>query len=299
MKNDKWWCGLALVIGAAAIAFWWRETRARGAAELEHAQLQRELAEARVALRSLAERDRAGAPPPRTNGAPSTVEATPAAAPPASSLPQARDNTASDKARKAAIAEALLRQRVRRLMSLEMNVRPKFHSLGLSDEQWNRYQILSLEKADREEEAKRARKTGQTAEELEAAIRAAGGEISTAIRTLVGGAAYDELAQFQSERSDPNRKTVEALNDRLMFSNAPLEGWQIEKLRAVLRLHSSAPSSNGGTDGIADDLSAGIRSVLTPPQLEYWRRLQIEQARLTDAAAISKRFESAKNTPTR
>jgi hypothetical protein len=299
MTNNKWFFGFALVIAFVAITFWWRETHARRVAELEHGRIQHALADARIELQTVANLNPAGSLQSKTNQASTTVVPTPASTSAAPSHSEERANVATETARKVAIAESLLRQRVRRLMNLEMNVRPKFQALGLSDEKWNRYQILSLEKIDLEEEAKRTRKAGQTPEEVEAAIRAAGGEILAEIKALVGDDAYDELARFQSERSDPARKTVESLARRLMFSNAPLESWQTEKLTQILRTQSSTLSPKGQSNGISNDISIGMRSVLTPPQLEYWRRLQIEQARMTDAAAISKRFESAKNASTR
>ena len=297
MTNNKWLSGFALVLACTAIIFWWRETRAGRRAALGHERAQRELTEARAAAPTGAKLNPAARLAPKVNGASTTAGPAPAST--AATSAHADERAAVEKTRAAAIAEALLRQRVRRLMTLEMNVRPKFQALGFSDEQWNRYQILTLEKIDREEEAKRAGKAGQTPEQIAAAVQAAGDEILAEIKALIGSDAYDELTRFQSERSDPVRKTVESFAKQLMFGNSPLESWQAEKLTQILRTRSSVSSPDGAASGNSNDISHELQSVLTPAQLPYWRRLQNEQARVTDAAAIAKRFESAKHPPTR
>lgn len=296
MQNKKWSPAFVVVLALAAAGMCYWQMQRWNTAKTERDAAERAKTEAMSELRALERRNAASKvqAPKRDEGS-----APPAAANIENAKGDADAKAALEIKRKAAIAEALLVQRVRRLMTLETNIRPKFHALGLSDEQWERYEILSLEKIYREDEMRRAGRAGRTKEEFEAALRAAGSETIDEIKALIGVSAYDELKRFQAERSDLVRQSVNALSNRLLFSNAPLETWQVEKLTQILRSQSPATAPNHEAKGTPKDQTAEVQSVLSPAQLWAWRQLQSENQLVTDAGVIAKRFEAAKNAPPR
>lgn len=296
MTTNKWASGVAVLVALIAIIFWWREKQECEVAKSKLDRFQREMTEGQVMLGSGESPDASNLKPKATGG---PTNAKPTIANAASTDSEERAKAAIHTARKTAIAEALLMQRVRRLMNLEVNVRPKFQALGLSDEQWHRFQILSLEKIDREEEARRAGKAGKTPDEIGAAVRAAGAEVVAEMTALIGVGAYDELQRFQSQRSDPARKTVESLSSRLMFSDHPLETWQTEKLTRILRLRPSATVPGEAVSGIDNGVLNELQSVLTPPQQQAWQRMRSEDLRASEAVALAKQLELLKNPRTR
>lgn len=297
MTNHKGVSCFAVAAAFAAIGLWWGATSDRREAERERDRIRHDLVAGRASLRKRESRDVVPSLKSATDRQATTTALT--VADPNSARSGAEAKAAVRTAREAAIAEALLTQRVRRLMNLEINLRPKFEALGLSNEQWNRYQILSLEKIDREDEAKRTGKQGWTPGIIEAAVRDAGAESVAALQALVGPEAYGELQRFQSERSDAIRQTVESLSSRLMFSSAPLESWQREKLAQVFRARwtvlSAGEEMREGNVGLWNEL----QGVLTPPQMRAWERLQHERRLMNDANVIAKRLEVPKSAPAR
>lgn len=200
-------------------------------------------------------------------------------------------------ARQKAIAEAQLRQRVRRVMTLEMTLRPKFEALGLSAEQWHRYQMLSLELMDREAELRRAAKRGMTDEELDAFVRAGTKETLGEMRSLVGDAAYEELQQFQAERSHPVRQIVQALAQELMFSSAPLEPAQRQKLVDLLNSPDTVLALKDARGVLPRESLIAAEKLLTLAQAQALRRLQTHARVTNDASVIARQFEAAKTPP--
>jgi hypothetical protein len=214
--------------------------------------------------------------------------------------PAAPDTTAKaaiNTARQTAIAEARRRQRVRGLMNLEMTLRPKFEALGLSGEQWHRYQTFSLELGDREAELRRAGKRGMTDEEFEAFVRTSTTDVVGQMRSLIGDAAYEELQQFQVERAHPVRKTVQALAQQLMFSSAPLETLQKQQLTQLLNARGTGAALKEKGGVLPSDVLIEVEKLLTPLQVQALRRLQSQYQLFNDTGAIARQLEAARIPP--
>jgi hypothetical protein len=211
--------------------------------------------------------------------------------------PNDRTHDAVNTTRRAAIAEANRRQRVRGLMNLEMTLRPKFEAFGFSGEQWHRYQTLSLELHDREAELRRAGKREMTDKEFEVFVRTATNDTVEQMRSLIGDAAYEELQQFQAERSHPVRRMVQALAYQLVFSSAPLESSQRQQLTQLLNARgtSTVLKERGGV--LPPDIRIEVEKLLTPLQVQALRRLQSWNQLANDTGAIARQFDAAKTAP--
>ena len=296
MENNKWVSPLIVLTALTAVGMCYWQMQRRVGVKRERDAAEWATTEGMAHWRDLERRHSA----PKVEG-PERIEGStsPVATIGEDAKAEADAKAALQLKRKAAIAEALRTQRVRRLMSLEAKIRPKFHALGLSDGQWERYETLSLEKIYREDDMRRMGRGGRTQEEFEAALRAAGAETIDEIKALIGVTAYEELQRFQTGRSDPIRLVVNSLSDRLLFSNAPLETWQAEKLTQALRFQASTMASNDEAKPPPDDKTLEVQRVLKPAQWWAWRQLQVENQLLTDAGAIAQRFDAAKNAPTR
>lgn len=274
MTNNRWIAACLSVLALAAVGTCLWQIRQRNAAKQARDEAERLTADAIAQLRGITQRSEAQKAASRNT----TAEPAPKTA---TSGSDDSVKIALQAKRQAAAGEALLHQRVRRLMSLEMKLRPKFHALGLSDAQWEHYEVLSLEKISLEDEMRREGRAGKSREDFEAAVRDAGAETVDKIKALIGAPAYEELLRFQAERSDPVRLTINGLSARLLFSDTPLEAWQAEKLAQLLRF----PSPN---------ISAG--SVLTKEQLWALKQIQTENQ---SNAATTPRVQSPDSPPPR
>jgi hypothetical protein len=219
---------------------------------------------------------------------------TPGAAPAAANDP---DKAAVNTARQTAIAAARIRQRVRSLMNLEMTLRPKFEALGLTGDQWHRYQTLSLELVDHEAELRRAGKRGMTDEEFEAFVRTATSDTVGQMRSLIGDATYEELQQFQAERSHLMRKMVQALAQQLMYSSTPLETVQRQQLIQLFNSRASGAPVKENAAVLQPDILSEAEKLLTPLQVQALRRVQNQYQLANDGAAISRQLEAARTPP--
>jgi hypothetical protein len=283
MSSSKLFAGFAFAVSLLAIVALFWQSRLRRLAETERTATEQRVREISGQLRAseqqvaALERLSIVLQKPKPNSAPVVERAAPIGV----------ADAAVRTARQKAISEARVRQRVRSLMSLEMTLRPKFEALGLSGEQWNGYQTLRLELADREAELRRAGKRGMTDEEFEAFLRTNTRDTVGQMRLLIGDAAYEELQQFQAERSHPVRTTVQALAQQLMFSSAPLETLQRQQLTQLLNARS-ALKENGGV--LPVDVLNEAEKFLTPLQAQALRRLQAGNQLVNDGAAIARQL---------
>jgi hypothetical protein len=117
------------------------------------------------------------------------------------------------------------------------------------------------------------------------------------MRSLIGDAAYEELQQFQAERSHPVRRMVQALAYQLMFSSAPLETSQRQQLTQLLndRETSTVLKERGGV--LPPDVRIEVEKLLTPLQVEALRRLQSWTQLANDTGVIARQLEAAKIAP--
>jgi hypothetical protein len=290
MSSTRFVTGFAFAVSLVAVVALFWQSRLLRSAEMERTATEHRVREISGQLRA-SEQQNAALEREKV----ARQKAKPASAPVvAPTAPNDTANAAVNTARQTAIAEARRRQRVRGLMNLEMTLRPKFEALGFSGEQWHRYQTLSLELVDREAELRRAGKRGMTDEEFDAFVRAATKDTVGQMRSLIGDAAYDQLQQFQAERSHPARKTVQALAQQLMFSSAPLETLQRQQVTQLLstRETSAALKEKGGV--LPPDVLIDAEKLLTPLQVQALRRLQSQYQLNNDAGAIARQFEAAR-----
>jgi len=292
MLNNKMSARFVVLLATTAIGICYWQMRRSSAAKGELHAEQRAMAETSTQLRDWELRNtamKADAPRRATTSVSATVETHDA------TKADADAKAALQAKRKMAIAEALIARRVRQMMSLETNLRPKFHALGLSDEQWHRYGMLSVEKMFREDEMRRGGRGNKTQEEFQTALQSVGSETVDEIKALIGTEPYEELQRFQAERSGPARSSVDFLSERLLFSNAPLETWQAEKLNEILRPQSPLTAPQGDARQTPADKTVEVQRVLSPAQFWAWRQLQSETRLMSDSNAIVQRLEAEKD----
>ena len=293
MNSSKFFAGFAFAVSLLAVVALFWQSRLRRSAEIERTATEQRVREISWQLRAseqqvaALERQRVASQQPRPSSPPVAAPAAPIDA----------ATAAVHTARQKAISEARIRQRVRSLMSLEMTLRPKFEALGLSGEQWNGYQTLRLELADREAELRRAGKRGMTDEEFDAFVRTRTRDMVVEMRLLIGDAAYEELQQFQTERSHPVRTTVQALAQQLMFSSAPLETLQRQQLTQLLNARGPVALLKENGRVLPVDILNEAEKFLTPLQAQALRGLQTGNQLVNDGAAIARQLEAAKNSP--
>jgi hypothetical protein len=136
-----------------------------------------------------------------------------------------------------------------------------------------------------------------TDEEFETFVRTATSDTVGQIRLLIGEAAYEELQQFQAERSHPVRKMVQALAQQLMYSSTPLETVQRQQLIQLLNSRASGAAVKEDAAVLQPDILIEAEKFLTPLQVQTLRRLQSQYQLANDSGAIARQLEAARTPP--
>ncbi len=173
-----------------------------------------------------------------------------------------------------------------------------FKNLKLSPDELDEFQHLLEEKQNTMRDVVAAmRSQGLTpgrdnADEMQALMRNANAEIDTQIRTTLGDTAY---SQYQSyETSQPQRATVDRVQQRLSYSGQPLTDQQASQLLDLM-VRVSPPvtessAANGGTlrrafaAGMGQDAApitpqviTQASGILSPTQVTALQQIQVEQ----------------------
>ena len=173
-----------------------------------------------------------------------------------------------------------------------------FKKLNLSPQQLEQFKNLLVEKraavADTLAAAREQGMTGrENRDEIRALLQNAQDEVDASIRATIGEAAFASYEAF--EQTQPQRATVERLEQRLSYSATPLTGDQSEQLVEILAATSGETSGNtprgarnaaarlglpaggGGGAPITDATVQRAASVLDPAQLQALQQVQQEQ----------------------
>ena len=171
-----------------------------------------------------------------------------------------------------------------------------FKKLKLSPQQLEQFKNLLVEKraavADVMAAAREQGLNGrENRDEIRALVQNAQAEIDASIRSTIGESAYSQYESF--EQTQPQRTTVERLEQRLSYTDSPLSSEQSEQLVAVLAATSSEPTNSnrgprnaaariglpggGGGAQITEATIQQASSVLNTAQLQALQQVQQEQ----------------------
>lgn len=161
-----------------------------------------------------------------------------------------------------------------------------FRNLKLSPAELEKFKNLLVEKQNSFRDVlAAARAQGvdprSNREEFRALIAQTRTEIDGTIQSTLGAAAYNQYKQY--EQTFPVRNLVDQLDQRLSYSNTPLNNTQAEQLVQVLAQtqptsgNSTTALRNNGRVNLTDTAVAQAASVLTPDQQAALSQLQAEQ----------------------
>ncbi len=175
-----------------------------------------------------------------------------------------------------------------------------FKSLGLPPEQLEKFQQLLADKQSTMRDVFAAMRSQglapgrENADQMRTLVQNANTEIDSQIQATLGPAAF---AQYQDyERTQPQRTTVERVQQRLSYSSQPLTEQQATQLVNIMTQDPPAAASAGGggvyrrrlqgnaTAPITDHTLEQASSVLSPVQLTALQELQKEQQAQTQLA---------------
>lgn len=173
-----------------------------------------------------------------------------------------------------------------------------FKKLNLSPQQLEQFKNLLVEKraavADVMAAAREQGLNGrENRDEIRALVQNAQEEIDASIRSTIGESAYSQYEAF--EQTQPQRTTVERLEQRLSYTDSPLSSEQSEQLVSLLAATSGEtsnpanrgtrnaaarlgfPGGGGGGAQITDTTIQQASSVLSASQLQALQQVQQEQ----------------------
>lgn len=173
-----------------------------------------------------------------------------------------------------------------------------FKSLGLPADQLKKFQALLLDKQSTMRDVAAAMRSQgftpnrESADQMRALVQNADEEIDSQIRATLGSTAYSHYQDY--ERTQPQRATVERVQQRLSYSDEPLSDRQAASLVGILAQNTPAASadaaprrrlvSGNATAPITEQVVDQARTVLSPVQLTTLQELQQEQAAQTQLA---------------
>lgn len=170
-----------------------------------------------------------------------------------------------------------------------------FKSLGLPPDQLKKFQDLLMDKqstlrdvisAMRSQGLTPSRENG---DQIRTLVQNANAEIDGQIQSTLSDAAF---AQYQTyEQTQPQRNTVERVQQRLSYSSQPLTDQQATQLVNLLAQNAPAATGNGGGGGLRQLFNGGggatapitdqalqqASTILAPTQLTALQDLQQEQ----------------------
>jgi len=135
-------------------------------------------------------------------------------------------------------------------------------------------------------------------ETLRASVRVAQGQVEQAIHSSLGGDRYAMYRDY--ERTLAHRATVTQLEQRLSYTRDPLGPAQAEAVVRIMASTTSPPAENttppvsvlvrpgvpdavpllpatSATGRVSEEVIAQVQAVLTPPQVEALKEIQLEQ----------------------
>jgi hypothetical protein len=173
-----------------------------------------------------------------------------------------------------------------------------FKQLGLPPDQLQKFQQLLLDKQSTMRDVITAMRSQgltpgpDTRDQMRTLVQNANAEIDTQIEATLGPAGY---AQYQTyEQTQPQRTTVERVQQRLSYSSQPLTDQQAASLVSIMAQEAQARANangNGGNGGgprrgfagggngaaITDQVIQQASAVLSPAQLTTLQEVQQEQ----------------------
>ncbi|MBS0633310.1 MAG: hypothetical protein JSS11_15470 [Verrucomicrobia bacterium] len=196
--------------------------------------------------------------------------------------------------------------------ALDARFAPLFKNLNLTPEQLDKFKNLLVEKqTSMMDVAAAAREQGINPRTDPAAFKQmvsdAQNEIDASIKATLGDAAF---SQYQSyEQTQPQRNTVNQLEQRLSYSSTPLTDAQSSQLVSILAANSANSANDnparmmfggaggpGGSTKITDATIAAAQGVLTAPQVTALQQLQQEQqAQAALAKTMREQFNATRN----
>ena len=242
----------------------------------------------------------------QTNGPTAIPVATPATAAPMPTVPDGPETPADGPLRApglqrpvADFAVMMDSPEMQQLMSLrsrgalDSRYAALFKSLGLPADQLQKFQQLLLDKQSTMRDVLSAMRSQglapnrENAGQMRTLVDNANAEIDSQIRTTLGDAAY---AQYQDyERTQPQRATVDRVQQRLSYSGEPLTAQQATQLVGILAQNAPAQTQTSagalrrtitGVAGAAPLTTQALdqaRAVLSPGQMTALQELQHEQ----------------------
>jgi hypothetical protein len=163
-----------------------------------------------------------------------------------------------------------------------------FKNLKLSPEDLDKFKSLLVEKQNSMRDVMSAARaqglnpqTDRTA--FQQLVSQTNSEVDASIQATLGAAGFQQYQQY--EQTLPERNLVSQLDQRLSYSNTPLNPDQQDQLMQVLA-QAAPPSSNdnparGGPNGprfnVTDQAISQASSVLTPDQVAALQQIQQEQ----------------------
>jgi hypothetical protein len=287
---------LAVLVAIGACCLAWREHAALRRTELALAE-----AEARLAVLAAAK-----SPAPVRSGAaaPAMAERNEPPPPPGAAVDRPfragrRGDFPPDFSNDPEIAPLLLKQRQRQIASRYAAL---FARLGLSPEKTEQLErMLADKQLSRFEAMGLARRQGLGREDAQSLAREADTEADTAMRALIGDAAFAQLQEY--DRTYQQRTTVNNLSTQLGYSGASMSTDQQERLIGVLAEHAVVDERSFGPPGISGsgsifnransaaeieeffvtkaasdaEVVEQVSSFLTPAQVEAVRRQQQDE----------------------
>lgn len=168
-----------------------------------------------------------------------------------------------------------------------------FKSLRLPPEQLKAFQALLLDKQNTMRDVMTAMRnqgftpSRESAEQMRTLVQEANAEIDNQIRATLGETAFSQYQNF--ERTEPQRATVERIQQRLSYTSQPLTEQQSASLVNILvqntpalsqttstALRRSTPGSMGSAP-LTEQVMVQARTILAPDQMAALQELQLEQ----------------------
>ncbi|HEU5078392.1 MAG TPA: hypothetical protein VFT72_04230 [Opitutaceae bacterium] len=162
-----------------------------------------------------------------------------------------------------------------------------FRNLKLSPAELEKFKNLLVEKQNSFRDVMAAARAQgidprDNRDQFRALVAQTNSEIDNNIESTLGSAAYQQYKQY--EQTLPVRNVVDQLDQRLSYSNTPLNDAQADQLVQVLAQampnkngSDSSPFRNNGRVNLTDQAIAQASSVLTPDQVNTLKQIQSEQ----------------------
>lgn len=165
--------------------------------------------------------------------------------------------------------------------ALDLQLGPLFRSLGLSEEQKQRFKAILMEKFQAVADITgTAQSQGLTMSDsaIKASFKSATDKAEDDLRTLLGQKGYEQLRYFDATSSV--REIVKSLASNTSFTDAPLNASQADSLVSLIVRNSAQNSSGYNLDSTNwQNVLADVPGFLAPAQIAMFQA-EIDQLRL-------------------